>query len=266
MDLHLENHLVRIVIPVYKDYLDEAESLSLEQCLRVLSSYSIVVAKPESLQLNTILRKYPSLQEESFPDHYFRDLRSYNHLMLSPEFYERFLSFEYILIYQLDAYVFRDELADWCKKSYDYIGAPWIPRDRFLKEIRDAYNVLTGNHKRVPQRLIYYKVGNGGLSLRRTRSCYEILVEETALVQQYLYPKLRGRIFSPEDVFWALEPHRKNYRFAVPDYKEALLFSFDKYPETCFQITRTIPFACHAWKRSKAFSFWKEYIPFPADK
>ena len=32
-----------------------------------------------------------------------------------------------MLIYQLDAYVFKDELLNWANKGYDYIGAPWLP-------------------------------------------------------------------------------------------------------------------------------------------
>ncbi|MDR3340079.1 MAG: hypothetical protein LBT25_08350 [Candidatus Symbiothrix sp.] len=64
----------------------------------------------------------------------------------------------------------------------------------------------------------------------------------------------------PEDIFWALEPRRKNYHFPVPDYKEGLLFSFDKYPKQCFQITKAIPFGCHGWNRKKTFPFWKKII------
>jgi hypothetical protein len=205
-------------------------------------------------------QQYPQLEIESFPDDFFQNVESYNRLMLSPVFYERFLDYEYILIYQLDAYVFRDELEAWCRKSYDYIGAPWIPRGRFWKEIRDIFNYLTGNHKRVMQRTIYHKVGNGGFSLRRTGSFYKITVEEGPLIQSYLNPASKNRRSLPEDVFWALIPHRLKYDFSIPDYKEALLFSIDKYPEDCFRITKTLPFGCHGWNRSKSFPFWGKYI------
>jgi hypothetical protein len=36
---------------------------------------------------------------------------------LSASFYERFLDTKYILIYQLDAFVFKDELQEWCDKG-----------------------------------------------------------------------------------------------------------------------------------------------------
>jgi hypothetical protein len=254
-----EEKLVKIVIPLYKSNLHRDEILSLQQCCSVLSRYPIVLVKPETLDITNLQRQYPQLEVESFPDDFFRDLESYNRLMLSPLFYERFLDYEYILIYQLDAFVFRDELESWCRKSYDYIGAPWIPRGRFWKEVRDTFNQLIGNHKRVLQRTIYYKVGNGGFSLRRTRTFHQIADQEKILIDSYLQPVL-NRKYMPEDVFWALEPHRKQYDFSIPGYKEALLFSFDKYPANCFRITKTIPFGCHAWNRSKAFPFWKKYI------
>lgn len=50
--------------------------------------------------------------------------------MLTKEFYLRFRQWEYLLIYQLDAYVFQDELMDWCNKGYDYIGAPFLKLNR----------------------------------------------------------------------------------------------------------------------------------------
>jgi hypothetical protein len=260
-----QEKLVKIIIPLYKSDLERDENLSLKQCCSILSSYPIVIAKPESLDVNRLHQQYPQLEIESFPDEYFQSLESYNRLMLSPVFYERFIDYEYILIYQLDAFVFRDELEAWCRKSYDYIGAPWIPKGRFWKEIRDTFNHLIGNNKRVLQRSIYYKVGNGGFSLRRTRSCFQITNNETQLIQTYLQPTLKNKKYIPEDVFWALEPHRHHYDFSTPDYKEALLFSFDKYPKKCFQLTKTIPFGCHAWNRKKMFPFWESYIIVPSE-
>ena len=41
----------------------------------------------------------------------------------------------------------RDELLDWCNKNYDYIGAPWVKKERD--------NILL-------------KTGNGGFSLRKS--------------------------------------------------------------------------------------------------
>ena len=54
------------------------------------------------------------------------DLKVIINLMLSPFFYESFLDFKYVLIHQLDVFIFKDELNYWCNQNYDYIGAPWF--------------------------------------------------------------------------------------------------------------------------------------------
>ena len=58
----------------------------------------------------------------------FVDRVAYNRLMMSEQFYRAFEGYEYILIYQLDCLVFSNALEEWCRKGYDYIGAPWFER------------------------------------------------------------------------------------------------------------------------------------------
>ena len=63
---------------------------------------------------------------ETFDPAYFTSIQGYNRLLLSTEFYQRFLGSAYLLICQLDVFVFRDELAGWVARGYDYVGAPWV--------------------------------------------------------------------------------------------------------------------------------------------
>ena len=80
-------------------------------------------------------------------------------LWMSKQFYFRFLpNYKYMLIYQLDAWVFTDNLQEWCDKGYDYIGAPFL-------------SIVKKNSPRV----IFKGVGNGGLSLRRIQYCIDVL-------------------------------------------------------------------------------------------
>ena len=44
-----------------------------------------------------------------------------------------------LLIYQTFLGIVRDELLDWCNKNYDYIGAPWVKKER------DNILLKTGN-------------------------------------------------------------------------------------------------------------------------
>ena len=82
--------------------------------------------------------------------------------MLSPEFYRRFSDTDYILVCQLDAYIFRDELLSWCKKEYDYIGAPWSAPALYRMPILRLWRRYFHSRRRTEKD---FKVGNGGLSI-----------------------------------------------------------------------------------------------------
>jgi hypothetical protein len=78
------------------------------------NKYPITFAAPESIKKDEYLRiceGFTNINFELFPDLYFKDLDNYSNLMTSVSFYERFYKYKFILIYQLDVFVFRDELA-----------------------------------------------------------------------------------------------------------------------------------------------------------
>jgi hypothetical protein len=239
---------VAIVIPIYQSALTIAEKASLRQCMTVLARYPVKIIKPESLSLDRIVEEFPSVELVSFGDHYFNGIDAYNRLLVSVEFYRSFLSFEFILIYQLDAYVFRDELPEWCQKGFDYIGAPSLHQEEFdslsLEFAKEYANALSGS------RLVF----NGGLSLRRVRALIRYLK-----IYNAFYPAWRGN----EDMLFSQEATRllpMKLFLKTPSWKEALYFSFEKSPAASFELTgRKLPFACHAWERYDP-EFWASYI------
>lgn len=264
----MENHKkerVKIVIPVYTDNLNVYEQISLKQLCQVMGSYDILFVKPLSLSEERLNRLAPKAGFESFPDEYFSDIKSYNRLMLSSEFYYRFLSCEYILIYQLDSYVFKDSLIEWCSKGFDYVGAPWIKRsvyNRFPINIfiaieRYINSTLLG---RPDRQKLFNQVGNGGFSLRKVSSHYLATVECREKIEEFSQ-KRQFHLFN-EDVFWSVEVnnHLKN-KFIYPHYIRALEFSFDKHPEYCYNLNgKKLPFGCHGWSKREMIGFWKSII------
>lgn len=251
--------LVKVIIPIYKATFTQEERRSFVQAYQILGRYPLVVVKPESLDLSSLTAEYPKLFLESFPDFYFKGIAGYNQLMLSSFFYERFLNCDYILIYQLDAYVFRDELEEWCEKEYDYIGAPWLRRRLYqmpvlsgiMRMVR-AYQHFRG---KMSKQDLYDKIGNGGLSLRKVVSHYRVTQEQAKRINFYLSGKRHH--LRNEDVFWATEPKG----FIYPSPREAIRFSFDKYPKYCYHLNgQQLPFGCHAWYKRKMKSFWSHFI------
>ena len=118
--------LVKVIVPVYQERLEQYEWISLRQNRQVLKAYPFVFIRPMGLDISQLLKEFPGCQEEAFDDEYFRNIAGYNRLMMSADFYRRFRDSDYLLICQLDVFVFRDELLDWCNEGYDYIGAPII--------------------------------------------------------------------------------------------------------------------------------------------
>lgn len=256
---------VVVVIPVYKSGLSGDERASLSRCFSVLSDYPVVYAVPEGLDITQIEKDFPPYRVERFSADYFSSKIAYNALMLSPEFYERFLAWDYMLLYQLDAWVFRDDLMSWVEKGYDYIGAPWLMRPIYgnpvyklasaLKTLlMPAGKTVDGRHA------ARGRVGNGGFSLRRNRTIYELLSRHEQRASYYVSKSDFHRYY--EDVFFAVEAPRLEPSFKIPLPQEALAFAFDTYPHLCYRANGDkLPFGCHGFNKRKSRAFWKQILP-----
>ena len=179
-------------------------------------------------------------------------------MMLSREFYERFDSVEYILICQTDAWVFCDQLEEWCRRGYDYVGAPWPKRKiyerwpvRLWLKWRKAW---VGSRHPLMRQDYFNQVGNGGLSLRRVEAF--IRASERYAETIRLFKERRGTTYN-EDWFWALIPTE----FRYPTFEKALGFSFDSNPRTCYHLSKhKLPFGCHGWFKKRHIEFWAPII------
>jgi hypothetical protein len=272
--------LAIVVIPVYKPQLDYLEEISLKQCVAVLGRYPIAFVCPQSLDTSQYTAYAPTARLERFDDNYFKDIAGYNNLMLSKHFYSRFKKYEFMLIYQLDAFVFRDELEYWCKQGYDYIGAPWF-------EGFDDPNSFT-----------YIGNGNGGFSLRRIsffmsiwsmRNSWKIRLPMSELYNRFkknttnagLKLKISGfyfmlkqyvgfenntvyflntKSYQQEDLLWVFYISRYFSSMRLASFDEASKFSFEFHAPYLYRKNgKQLPFGCHAWPRYHSI-FWKQFV------
>lgn len=266
----IEKENAVVVIPIYKRNLNDDERMSLIQCFKILKKHTVCLVCPSELKMDL----YEDIAEEHsvrltierFPETFFEGIVGYNELMMTLCFYSRFQKYEYILIYQLDAWVFRDELDEWCQKGYDYIGAPWFKN---YGTHEDGYNLCA--------------VGNGGFSLRKVKYFVDLLSYRGPLKScktLNLKPSLKNILYKIlysvgyqnnvkyyrrdptlfEDVFFSLFLSNTRFQPKVPDVETASLFSFEKSPSFLFSNTNKLPFGCHGWKKYEYDIFWSRYI------
>ena len=262
----MESIRTAIVIPLYRNELTGDENKSIERCYSLWSSkYDIYFVKPVTVTLSKILEQFPNVRTVSFDPSFFKGKRGYNKLMLSPLFYEKFLDYTYIFIYQADGYAFRDELHQWCEKGYDYIGSPWIPREINSRWWYGIYRYARGYYYRFkshPDRSIqYYQVGNGGVSLRKTTIFYKVAREDREKIVSFIKRLGSSSMFN-EDVYWSFEAKTATgNRLSKPGYKEALEFGFDMNPDVSYRLNgNRLPFCCHGFSHRRHRKFWQKFI------
>ncbi len=274
---------VIIVIPIYKPLLTSYEQIAFNQALTILGKYPISIIAPQSMKFDFSLEN--KIEIKRFDNKYFNTKDGYNKLILSSFFYQRFKSYKYILIYQLDAFVFRDELDYWCNQNYDYIGAPW-------------YENWDQSKNTVP----LWITGNGGFSLRNVHSFITLFKDLQRIDDLKSFHKLSwiNKIwFSPVFLFHWLFPKMKidlvekynnqnedwvysytvnseieqfkriektKWKFLVnkikglkiPVPEVALRFSIEHKPSNSYKLlSNNLPFGCHAWEKHE-IDFWRK--------
>lgn len=217
-----------IVVPVYRTELSSLERLCLMR-LRHLFPVNVYLAAPKGLFLGEYLNLWPELQIKVFDPAYFASVKTYNKLMLDPRFYESFAgAYDWMLIHQLDAFLFHGDLESFCEMPFDYFGAPWLPGQLVHPLIHKGYLLkLLGTR---------VSVGNGGLSLRRLRPTLELLTAPEAKPHRWE---------ANEDGFFAYWG-RRSRKFKSCPMEVAARFAFEAHPEALYALNgNTLPLGCH---------------------
>lgn len=265
-----------VVIIVYKPTVSDLELLCLRQAATVLHAHPFVLVAPPQLSTDFYEQELPGVTVIRLPAEYFAGTAGHNRLLVAPDFYQALLGWEHILLYHLDAWVFRDELEAWCQSGYDYIGAP-------------LYSIRSPQDERI-------YVGNGGLSLRCPKAFLRVLGQcgrvfrpewlwqmagyfwrcgprwrcllqvpklfGCANTYPYLLRRVRANRLN-EDVFWSNLRCEEVYNgLCIPTVETAARFSLEQRPADFIAMNGgRLPFGCHAWHKSAVYPFWRQYIP-----
>jgi hypothetical protein len=252
-----------VLVPVYRPFLDPSETISLESTFRVLGAHHLVMMKPAGLDTAAIEARFPFKAVETFAPEFFASIQGYNRLLLSTGFYQRFLGSAYLLICQLDVFVFRDDLASWVARGYDYVGAPWVSKTDFSVRLHQAKMAVSKLVLGVQDKVYRYetrnRVGNGGFSLRRVETHHRLSILMKDAIDHYL--RHQGTHHFHEDIFWSIEPSKKGHAHRTPGVAEALAFSWDINPDRLFKMAGgQLPMAAHGWYKGRHLAFWAPHV------
>jgi hypothetical protein len=263
---------VVVVIPIHSPSPSAYELISFKQCFTILGSHPIKILAPKGLDIARYQDVVPEFETIFIDASWQSSITKYNKLKTSRFFYGLFKEYQFLLTYELDAFIFRDDLLLWCSKNYDYIGAPWF--EDYIQE--GLSNKLIG-------------VGNSGFSLRKIGPILELLKRiyyknpleynsgKLGMLKLYTkkpfrwlmhhYNNALGENYTVqnnfpyyEDIFFGTVAPIYAKDFKVASVEEAMRFSFELKPALLYERTNgELPMGCHAWWRY-AFDFWKPHI------
>ncbi len=275
-----------VVIPLYKADLNPYEWISLRRALVILGTHAITLLIPSSKANRICSALATSLPQGSLDgldfhlvdDRWLASVATYNHLLLQGWFYERYIQFSHLLIVQLDAYVFRDELMNWCREPWAYIGAPiyfagsqygekncWcIGAGGFsLRRLDDFHAAFTANPvlflpSHLMERLAPFNWrGKLLVFLRYLR----FLLKGDNRLQQQTNELMRSIGLLEDEVFGKLLPDACPW-FHVPTYADARSFAIDRHVAVELAALGRLPFGCHAWWTiGENLTAWRPHIP-----
>lgn len=260
-----------VIIPIYKKELSVFEQISFLQGLKIINQ-PIVMIYPNGMNISNYkhyIKEYALENKikysfKAYPEKYFQTVYGYNELMMLPLFYKDFSLYDYMLIYQLDAYIFEDNLHKYMESGIDYIGAPCFEGYNKAIEVRYAGHL------------------NGGLSLRKINSCLKVCERAQSasgillLFQKHYLGKkdlidivchkcrIKNKKYEPyrwEDMFFSFAAKILYPDFKVASFEQAYSFAFDCLPWELYEINgRNLPMGCHAFHKGNKADFWREFI------
>ncbi len=155
---------VALIIPLWKTNPTTLEMKRISHSIKVFGLEHSFLVGPKSLDFRTYQNQISSIKFRRFSGRHFSSRHAYSRWLLTESLYKSFADYEFILICQPDAVLIRKPVPE--KWDWDYVGASWNP------PIRVAWSPIRRSvvHSGFGLNWKTFAVGNGGLSIRRTRA------------------------------------------------------------------------------------------------
>jgi len=261
------------MIPVHKPAITADEVISLQACKAQLSAYDCFLVHPQGMDTGAYTAIHPGLILKPVDADWLSSIEKYNKMKLSLGFYRLFAAYEYMLTYELDAYIFHADFESVSALAFDYIGAPFFkgywaakPGDPFIKGCNSGFsirNVQACIH--ALESMERYRLGWWLYSLtlahssrlRRLLNGWTKEKYEVFITGRFAFSFATFHL--NEDLVWSEVVPQLVPAFTVADPMSALKFSFEYNLEDSLRMNGgKLPLGCHAWFKHP--SFWEKYI------
>lgn len=257
--------LVAIVVPLSdRKRFTADEEISIRHLTHHLFSYDKYLISPEGVDV-----KREGFKIKKFRSRFFGSAAAHAKLLSFPEFYRKFIDYEYILFYHLDSLVFSDKLTEWCGSGLDYIGppwikcndSPWVQRERVgnggfcLLRVESAIMALT-NRYHINPTIFWFDIYSSYSPrlliswMKRLDEIFPNFWPLSRLLQEWKETENPSEHNRNNDIFWSDMASNYFPDFKVASLEQGLRFAFEVSPKTCFKMNSgKMPFGCHAWTK-----------------
>lgn len=237
----------------HKQDLEKYEQLSLLRIIDFCCNNNLLnnlyLILPDNINLDKFWNNYinPILNDKQiytnikywiFDKVVFSSLNAYNNMLsLNQNFYGNFINdYNYMLTYQLDGYIFDNQLEYFLNKEYDYIGGYYLPVYANLIKYNEYENINTEHHL----------IMNSGVSLKKLSFCIESIQQNYKnFIEGIEFNNIHAYINDDDffSIFYTTEVNTlDSIRFSL-NYSGA---------ETHYAINNfQYPFCCHAFHKSR---------------
>ena len=244
-----------IYINICDDNLKDYEILSLNRIIDLYcnnDNYDLLFHLPNTIDFNKLLNKYldNNIKTKCYNDNYknvlcykdnellFESVNAYNNMLsLNQNFYGNFVNYyNYMLTYQLDGYIFDNQLEYFLNKKYDYIGGYYLPVYANLIKYNEYENINTEHHL----------IMNSGVSLKKLSFCIES-------IQQNYKNFIKGIEFNNIHAYINDDDFFSMFYTTEVNTLDSIRFSLNySGAETHYAINNfQYPFCCHAFHKSR---------------
>ena len=264
---------VAVLINFYKKELTSEEIISLKSCISKLKNHNLFFLGPDNIDLTEYKKNAPDVNFHLVPPIFFKGAINYSRYLLSENLYKDFKDFDFILIYQLDCFIFRDELDFWASKDYDFVGSPLFENfeenENFqflgvgngglsIRNVKNIYKLLNSWEKQTPYLGIVKSKYLAGIQYKLGLVFYKFISSLTG----YKYHRPLNSILNNhnDDIILGLFYSKELGILKTPTPLEASRFSTEIHSEYLYEKNnRSLPMGCHAWQKYEP-EFWSRHI------